>query len=81
MSASQDPGNLLRLLEPHLGAPEIVIEGDRFATFYACLVGIKRDVVQLENQPVPNQGRACTQPPWGWGSNVVAFSGAKGRQP
>lgn len=71
MSASEDLGNLLRLLEPHVGEPAIQIEGDKFATFYACLLGVKNQVLALEGAAVPIEGRACQQPPWGWGDNVV----------
>jgi hypothetical protein len=71
MSASEDLGNLLKVMEPHVGEGEIMIAGDKFANFYACLLAIKRQVVALEMTVVPGPARACAAPPWGWGDKVV----------
>jgi hypothetical protein len=71
MSAAQDLGNLLKVMEPHVGEGEIMIPGDKFATFYACLLAIKRQVDQLEKAVVPGPARASAAPPWGWGDKVV----------
>lgn len=68
MSASEDLGNLLKVLEEHLGGSEVVMDGQGFANLYASLVGIKRDVVELERQPVPGPTRTLIDKPWG---NVV----------
>ena len=73
MSASQDLGNLLRVMEPHVGEDSVTIEGGKFANFYAVLLAIKRQVVALENAQVPPGPRACHEPPWGFGKNVVAL--------
>lgn len=68
MSASEDLARLMRLLEPHLGGSEISIGGSEFATFYACLAGIRRDVQALERAVAPRDPRVCIEPPWGWGN-------------
>ncbi|WP_119304993.1 hypothetical protein [Dongia deserti] len=74
MSASEDLGNLLRVMEEHLGAETVELSGEGFANWYSILVAIKRQVVQLERQPVPADARICKQPPWEWGSNVVSIA-------
>lgn len=78
MSASEDLRNLLRVMEEHLGSAQIELTGEGFANWYAILVDIKRQVVQLEQQPVPADARLiCKRPPWGWGDNVVPIRDAR----
>jgi hypothetical protein len=77
MSASQDLGNLLRVMEEHLGADAVELTGEGFANYYAILVSIKRQVVELEGRAVPASARICKEPPCGWGKNVVSIGEGK----
>lgn len=68
---SQQLGTLLRVMEEHVDADTVTIEGGKFSNLYALLSQIRKDVLELENHELLKP-RPCKEPPWGWGtSNVV----------
>ena len=74
---SQRLGELLRVMEEHVGAGAVEMPGSGFEHLYRTLTEIRLDVIALENHELLRP-RPAEAPPWGWGPNVVALDRGRG---